>query len=172
MTINVRFQHCKMACRTHRRSTLNTIDPNAPSGASTAAPYFVDRRSLQLIAFCSLQILDRGFDFCVFCLRLTFACFCTYLQVLGVFRQSVFLLRGFGDLQLSWRKKHRKSTKTMPKSIQIHSKSIPNSPAGRLRPQGVLKLGEDVLSFWILSPWILPLVSFCNMFVFILDKIQ
>ena len=27
-------------------------DPNAPSGASTAAPYFGARRSLQLVAFC------------------------------------------------------------------------------------------------------------------------
>ena len=36
-------------------------DPNAPSGASTAAPYFEDRRLLQLIAFCSLQILDWSF---------------------------------------------------------------------------------------------------------------
>ena len=41
-------------------------DPNAPSGASTAAPYFIDRRLLQLSAFCSLQILVRGFDVCVF----------------------------------------------------------------------------------------------------------
>ena len=29
-------------------------DPNAPSGASTAAPYFVDRRLLQLIVLCRL----------------------------------------------------------------------------------------------------------------------
>ena len=49
-------------------------DPNAPSGASTAAPVFEDGRLLQLIAFCSLQILDRSFgdlfllafDVCIF----------------------------------------------------------------------------------------------------------
>ena len=41
-------------------------DPNAPSGASTAAAYFEDRRLLQLIAYCSLQIIDRSFDLCVF----------------------------------------------------------------------------------------------------------
>ena len=35
-------------------------DPNAPSGASTAAPYFGARRSLQLVAFCSLKILNRN----------------------------------------------------------------------------------------------------------------
>ena len=33
-------------------------DPNAPCGASTAAPVFGDRRLVQLIAFCKLQIID------------------------------------------------------------------------------------------------------------------
>ena len=42
-----------------------TADPNAPSGASTAAPYFVARRLLQLIAFCELQMIDLSFDVCV-----------------------------------------------------------------------------------------------------------
>ena len=47
---------------------------NAPSGASTAAPYFVARRLLQLIAFCELQIID--WIWCLrCCLRLTFCIF-------------------------------------------------------------------------------------------------
>ena len=40
--------------------TASHQHPNAPSGASTAAPVFEDGRLLQLIAFCSLQILDRS----------------------------------------------------------------------------------------------------------------
>ena len=37
-------------------------DPSAPCGASTAAPYFGARRSVQLVAFCSLQILNRSLN--------------------------------------------------------------------------------------------------------------
>ena len=40
-------------------------DPNAPCGASTAAPVFVDRRLVQLLAFCDLYIQDRRFGACV-----------------------------------------------------------------------------------------------------------
>ena len=39
-------------------------DLNAPCGAVTAAPHFVARRLLQLIAFYKLQIIDRSFDVC------------------------------------------------------------------------------------------------------------
>ena len=42
-----------------RSPPKGAADPNAPSGASTAAPYFGARRSLQLVAFCSLKILNR-----------------------------------------------------------------------------------------------------------------
>ena len=43
-----------------RSPPKGAADPNAPSGASTAAPYFGARRSLQLVAFCSLEILNRN----------------------------------------------------------------------------------------------------------------
>ena len=43
-----------------RSPPTGAADPNAPSGASTAAPYFEDRRLLQLIAFSSLQILKQN----------------------------------------------------------------------------------------------------------------
>ena len=59
-------------------------DPNAPCGASTAAPVFVDRRLLQLIAFCKLQSIDQSSGVCVFYFRLTLAYFCRYLYVLDV----------------------------------------------------------------------------------------
>ena len=59
-------------------------DPNAPCGASTAAPVFVDRRLLQMSAFCKLQMIDQSFGVCVFYLRLFFAYFCRYLYVLDV----------------------------------------------------------------------------------------
>ena len=59
--------------------------PNAPSGASTAAPVFEDWRLLQLSAFCSLPYLDRILVICFF-LRSMFAYFYSYLQVLDVFR--------------------------------------------------------------------------------------
>ena len=62
--------------------------PNAPSGASTAAPVFEDWRLLQLSAFCSLQYLDRSLVICFF-LRLMFAYFYSYLHVLDVFRYFV-----------------------------------------------------------------------------------
>lgn len=41
------------------------LNLNAPSGAVTAAPRFVARRLVQLIAFCKLQIIDCSFDACV-----------------------------------------------------------------------------------------------------------
>ena len=63
-------------------------DPNAPSGASTAASVFEDWRLLQLSAFCSLQYLDRSLVICFF-LRLMFAYFYSYLHVLDVFRYFV-----------------------------------------------------------------------------------
>ena len=54
-----------------RLCDTGAADPNAPCGTSTAAPVFVDRRLLQLIALCSLQILDWSFDVCV----IGFVCF-------------------------------------------------------------------------------------------------
>ena len=59
-------------------------DPNAPCGASTAAPVFEDRRLVQLSAFCKLQIIDQSFGVYVFYFRLTLAYFCRYLHVLDV----------------------------------------------------------------------------------------
>ena len=50
----------------NRAGTLFEADPDVPSGASTAAPYFVDRRLLQLIALCKLQMIDQSFDIYVF----------------------------------------------------------------------------------------------------------
>ena len=47
--------------------------------------FCVDRGLLQMIAFCSLQVLDRSFYHASF-LRLFFACFCIHLHVLDVFR--------------------------------------------------------------------------------------
>ena len=41
-------------------------DPNAPCGASTAAPVFEDRRLVQLSAFCKLEIIDQSFGVYVF----------------------------------------------------------------------------------------------------------
>ena len=75
-------------------------DPNAPSGASTAAPVFVARRLVQLLAFSdqrifglagNLEIMKYRSEFwCLrFCLRSAFACFCSYLLALAVFRQFV-----------------------------------------------------------------------------------
>ena len=52
-------------------------DPNAPCGASTAAPVFEDWRLLQLSAFCSLQYLDQSLVICFF-LALDV---CMFLQV-------------------------------------------------------------------------------------------
>ena len=54
-------------------------DPNAPSGASTAAPYFGARRLLQLLAFCKLQNSDQMF---VRCLRFLVAfVLCIFLEI-------------------------------------------------------------------------------------------
>ena len=64
-------------------------DPNAPCGASTAAPVFGDRRFVQLSACCSLLYLDRCFGDLFFFLRLMCAYFCSYLHVLDVFRYFV-----------------------------------------------------------------------------------
>ena len=50
----------------HHRLKTGSADPNAPSGASTAAPVFEDWRLLQLSAFCSLQYLDRSLVICSF----------------------------------------------------------------------------------------------------------
>ena len=47
-------------------------------------PVFDDRRLVQLIAFCTLQIINLSFGVCVFSLRLNLACFCRYLYVLDV----------------------------------------------------------------------------------------
>ena len=57
-------------------------DPNAPCGASTAAPVFVDRRLLQLIVFYKLQSIDQSSGVYVFCFRLILAYLCRYLYVL------------------------------------------------------------------------------------------
>ena len=49
---------------------IRKFDLNAPSGASTAAPYFGAWRLLQLLAFSGLQDSDQMFDVCVFaCVR-------------------------------------------------------------------------------------------------------
>ena len=66
-------------------------DPNAPSGASTAAPYFGARRSLQLVALCSLQILNRSL-MSAFLLAFNFWRFLRYLHVLYVFCEFVLCL--------------------------------------------------------------------------------
>ena len=63
-------------------------DPNAPSGASTAAPVFKDWCLLRLSAFCSLQYLDQNLVIRFF-LRLMLAYFYSYLDVLDVFRYFV-----------------------------------------------------------------------------------
>ena len=51
-----------VATRSENKVFGKRINPNAPSGASTAAPYFVDRRLLQLTALYKLQIIDQSFD--------------------------------------------------------------------------------------------------------------
>ena len=51
-----------VATRSENKVFGKRINPNAPSGASTAAPYFVDRRLLQLTALYKLQIIEQSFD--------------------------------------------------------------------------------------------------------------
>ena len=110
--------------------SLKTISnyPNAPCGASTAAPVFEDRRLVQLIAFCKSQMIDQSFDVCVFYLRLFFAYFCRYLYVLDVCCQ-------FASCQaiLAICKSYCKHVSEMHQQLcknplNIHAKSIPNQP--------------------------------------------
>ena len=94
-------------------------DPNAPSGASTAAPVFVARRLVQLLAFCDRRFVGRNFDY--------------FLQFLAVLSGSWLLScrtlwqAVFGRLLLEMRRTcSPNNAKMMPKTIRLHEESIPN----------------------------------------------
>ena len=104
-------------------------DPNAPCGASTAAPYFGARRLLQLVAFCSLQILNRSL-MSAFLLAFNFWRFLRYLHVLYVFCEFVSCLAALAIFKYCCKKRIQNVSKMMPKSIRIHSIIIKMMPRG------------------------------------------
>ena len=121
-----------------------STDPNAPSGASTAAPYFVDRRLFQLSAFCSLQNLDRSFDLCVF----VCVCLSRDSAVIGMF--FTFSVISFRARRL-WHPANAAAEK-QPKSFkndaqihehssQIHLKSTKMMP--RSVPKAISELAQQ-----------------------------
>ena len=124
-------------------------------------PYFADRDLLQLIAFWSLQVLDRSFYLHVFVCVL-FLHVSAYICMLLTFSVSSF--RASAALALG-KCCCRKATKTLPESIQIHPKSIKNpsqihpkpitlvarnDPKATLRasPQAVIPQGIFGSNFW------------------------
>ena len=123
--------------------------------------FCVDRGLLQLIAFCSLQVLDRSFYLCVFVCVLFLhvsAYICMFLTFsVSSFRASVAL--AFCKCCC------RKATKILDNCARIHPKSIKNpsqihpkpttlvarnDPKATLRasPQVVIPLGVFGSHFW------------------------
>ena len=64
--------HCVMESASGESKHVALSNLEVYKKARVPPPHaFVDRRLLQLLAFCSLQILDQSFDVCVFCVHLT-----------------------------------------------------------------------------------------------------
>ena len=86
--------------------------------------FCVDRGLLQLIAFCSLQVLDRSFYLCVFVCVL-FLHVSAYICMFLTFSVSSFR----ASAALAFCKCCcRKATKILDNCARIHPKSIPNPP--------------------------------------------
>ena len=85
-------------------------------------PYYADRDLLQLIAFCSLQVLDRSFYLCVFVCVL-FLHVSAYICMFLTFSVSSFR----ASAALAFCKCCcRKATKILDNCARIHQKSIQN----------------------------------------------
>ena len=118
-------------------------DPNAPCGASTAAPVFGARRLVKLIPFCKLQIIDQSFGVCVFicvCSLHISADICMFLMFavnsLRVRRcwQSVDLIAKMCPKCINkYAIIHQKSCKIHPKSTKMGPRSAPKATLGASR---------------------------------------
>ena len=113
-----------------------TFNLNAPSGAVTAAPHFVARRLVRLLAFCNLQIIDCSFDayvvVCVWLLHIS--------AVIFVFLK--FFVISLRAQRLRWSASHVTTThakinendvtineilhKIHPKSVKMEPRNIQN----------------------------------------------
>ena len=136
------------------------MNPNAPSGASTAAPYFGAWRLVQLMAVRRRKVLIGILAVLRFYLHYLFVCFCRYLLVLDVFHffeswhtalvVHKFAARKVSNIEPNWCQNpsnssqiHQKSAKISQNGAQEHSESDP----GRRSPPEWL-LGGTGLCFF------------------------